>query len=429
MSEVSREKPASLGQNKGVYAMHFVQKCRGCGADLVEVLLDLGASPLANSYISIEQIDLPELYIPLLVMVCGRCQLVQQHHNIDREAIFGDYAYQSSWSTSYVEHARTFADTAVERLDLTPASQVVEVASNDGYLLQWFVERGIPALGVEPAANIAALAEQRGIPTRVEFFGTSCGHRLRDEIGPADLIVANNVLAHVDDLHDFVGGVSELLAPTGRASVEFPHLMRLLDEVEFDTIYHEHVSYLSLLALEPVLAEHGLAVVDVEELAVHGGSLRIWVAHRNATTEWPSVERVRGAEVAAGLADLSTYARFAPTVCHQKRRILSHLIDQLDRGRRVAAYGAPAKGNTLLNYCGIGPDMIEFTVDRNPDKQGTLLPGSRIPVRDPEVLTAERPDVVVVLPWNLVDEVVPVVAAGRWGGETHVLRPGPAVVG
>jgi SAM-dependent methyltransferase len=409
--------------------MNFIQKCRGCGAELIDVLVDLGASPLANSYISATNISQPELFVPLLVLVCGRCWLVQQQHHIDREAIFSHYAYQSSWSTSFVEHAHRYVDSAIERLGLSERSRVVELASNDGYLLQWFVKRKIPVLGVEPAANIAQLAIERGVPTRVEFFGTEAGHSIGREVGEADLIVANNVLAHVEDLHDFVGGMAALLAPDGRVSIEFPHLLRLLEEVQFDTIYHEHVSYLSLLALEPLVAEHGLVVVDVEELAVHGGSLRIWLARKGATAELPSVARIRQAETRAGLERHDTYTSFDSTVAARKRRILSHLIDQLDRGRRVAAYGAPAKANTLLNYCGIGRDMIEFTVDRNPDKQGTLLPGSRIPVRAPEELAVERPDVVVILPWNIVDEVVPSLADERGASELHVLCPEPAVVG
>jgi 2-polyprenyl-3-methyl-5-hydroxy-6-metoxy-1,4-benzoquinol methylase len=392
-------------------------------------MLDLGVSPLANSYVTAAEVHHQELFLPLLVAVCGHCWLVQEPHHIDRHAIFDRYAYQSSWSTSFVEHARRYVEGVVDRLELTAESQVVELASNDGYLSQWFVEQGIPVVGVEPAANVAVLAEQRGVPTRVEFFGRAVAKDLRDEVGPADLIVANNVLAHVDDLHDFVGGMGELLAPEGRMSVEVPHLMRLLQEVQFDTIYHEHVSYLSVLALEPLLACHGLAIVDVEELALHGGSLRIWVAHRGATTERPSVERIRRAESAAGLDDFATYATFGATVATHKRKVLTHLIGQLDQGKRIAAYGAPAKGNTLLNYCGVGTDMIEFTVDRNPDKQGTLLPGSRIPVRHPDQLAAERPDVVVILPWNLADEVIPSVDAAGWGGELHVLRPEPAVVG
>ncbi|MDH4076207.1 MAG: class I SAM-dependent methyltransferase [Acidimicrobiia bacterium] len=404
-------------------------KCRGCGAALSEIMVDLGPQPLANSYVPVEAARAGELFIPLTVYVCSQCYMVQLHHEVPPSAIFSDYAYQSSWSTSYVEHARRYVDMATARLGLDSSSRVVEIASNDGYLLQWFVAKGIPVLGIEPAANIAVLAEAKGIPSRVQFFETSVGRQVRDEVGPADLMIANNVLAHVHELHDFVGGFRELLAPTGRVTFEFPHLLRLMEQVEFDTIYHEHFSYFSLLALEPVFAAEGLAVVDVEELSVHGGALRLWLAHTGATPETPNVDRIRQAEAAAGLDRLHTYTQFGRTVAQHKREMLVHLIGHLDAGKRLAAYGAPAKGNTLLNYCGIGVDMIPFTVDRNPDKQGTLLPGTRIPVRAPEVLPEEKPDVVVILPWNLADEIAPMVNAASWGGVTEILRPHPRVVG
>lgn len=404
-------------------------KCRGCGAALSEVMVDLGPQPLANSYVPLEAARAGELFIPLTVYVCSQCYMVQLHHEVPPSAIFSDYAYQSSWSTSYVEHARRYVDLATARLGLDSSSRVVEIASNDGYLLQWFVAKGIPVLGIEPAANIAVLAEAKGIPSRVQFFETAVGRQVREEVGPADLMIANNVLAHVHELHDFVGGFRELLAPTGRVTFEFPHLLRLMEQVEFDTIYHEHFSYFSLLALEPVFAAEGLAVVDVEELSVHGGALRLWLSHAGATPETPNVDRIRQAEAAAGLNQLHTYTQFGLTVAQHKREMLAHLINHLDAGKRLAAYGAPAKGNTLLNYCGIGVDMIPFTVDRNPDKQGTLLPGTRIPVRAPEVLAEEKPDVVVILPWNLADEIAPMVNAASWGGVTEILRPHPRVVG
>ncbi len=268
-------------------------KCRGCGAALSEIMVDLGPQPLANSYVPLEAARAGELFIPLTVYVCAQCYLVQLHHAVPPSAIFSDYAYQSSWSTSYVDHARRYVDAATARLGLDSSSRVVEIASNDGYLLQWFVAKGIPVLGIEPAANIAVLAEAKGIPSRVQFFETAVGRQVRDEVGPADLMIANNVLAHVHELHDFVGGFRELLAPTGRVTFEFPHLLRLVEHAEFDTIYHEHFSYLSLLALEPVFAAEGLAVVDVEELSVHGGALRLWLAHIGATPETPNVDRIR----------------------------------------------------------------------------------------------------------------------------------------
>ena len=406
----------------------LLTKCRGCGTGLNDVMLDLGSSPLANSYLPASAVLQPELVIPLIVLVCSRCLLVQLHHGVDRSEIFSDYAYQSSWSSSFVAHARNFVDDVSRQLELDESSNVVELASNDGYLLQWFVERGVPVLGIDPAQNIAPLAEARGVPTKVAFFGVQVGRDVRADRGPADLIIANNVLAHVDDLHDFVGGMTELLAPTGRVTIEFPHVMRLIDEVEFDTIYHEHFSYFSLLALEPVFQEHGLRVVDVEELPVHGGSLRVWLAHADHAVESASVDRIRRAELANGLAELDTYRTFGRRVAEAKRSILRYLFDEADRGSRIAAYGAAAKGNTLLNYCGIGTDMIEFAADSNPDKQNRLLPGSHIPVFHPDYLAEQRPDAVVLLAWNLRDELANVVAADRWGGTMHVLRPTPAPV-
>jgi SAM-dependent methyltransferase len=408
--------------------IHGTSMCRGCGSVLDDVMVDLGSSPLANSYIPMADALQPEVSVPLTVFVCCRCRLVQLHHAVDRAEIFSDYAYQSSWSSMFVEHAKNYVATVVDRLDLNESSNVVEVASNDGYLLQWFVARGIPVLGVDPAANVAPLAEARGVPTKVAFFGVDVGEDLRTEIGAADLIVANNVLAHVDDLHDFVGGMAALLAPDGRVTIEFPHVMHLIDDVEFDTIYHEHFSYFSLLAVEPVFQKHGLVVVDVEELPVHGGSLRVWLAHAGTTAVTSAVTELRAVERAHGLADLGTYLRYGTRVAAAKREIVRYLIDELEQGHRIAAYGAAAKGNTLLNYCGIGPDMIEFAADSNPDKQEHLLPGSRIPVRHPDVLKAEEPDAVVLLAWNIKDELVDVVAADRWGGTMHVLRPSPTPV-
>ncbi len=392
-------------------------------------MVDLGPSPLANSYVALERAHEGELFVPLTTLVCDNCFLVQLHHDVSPSSIFSHYAYQSSWSTSWLDHAHRYVDMVSDRLGLDSESRVVELASNDGYLLQWFQPKGVPVLGIEPAANVAAIAIERGIPTNVEFFGTDVGRRVRDEFGPADLIIANNVLAHVPELHDFVGGVKALLGPDGRATFEFPHLLPLIEEVEFDTIYHEHFSYFSLLALEPVFAAEGLSIVDVDELSTHGGAIRIWAAHAGSAVEAPVVAQIRNREAAAGLGSLATYHRFGLTVAQHKRTILRHLIDELDKGSLIAAYGAPAKGNTMLNYCGIGPDMIRFTVDRNPDKQDTLLPGSRIPVLAPEALRAAEPDLVVILPWNLADEIAPMVDAASWGGRTEILRPAPRVVG
>ena len=399
--------------------------CRGCGAPVDDVMVDLGMSPLANSYIPVERGPGSEVFRPLRAVVCARCFFVQLDHVADPGDIFSDYAYFSSWSTSWLDHARRFADDAVRRLGLGPDSLVVELASNDGYLLRWFAERGIAVLGVEPAANVAAVAAERGIPTLVRFFGAETANDIVREQGRADLVVANNVLAHVPDLHDFVEGISILLAPGGRATVEFPHLLRLVQEVQFDTIYHEHYSYLSLLALEPALAVHGLSVVDVERLTTHGGSLRVHLSASGSATE--AVERVRGEERAAGLDRIETYAAFGQQVAARKRSILRFLFDLHDRALTVAGYGAPAKGNTLLNYCGIRTDLVSFTVDANPAKQGTLLPGSHIPVLPPDALRERRPDRVVLLPWNLRDELVESLADVRgWGGRFVVLQPEPA---
>lgn len=401
--------------------------CRGCGGPLDHQFVDLGVSPLANTYVTPARAGEPEAFLSLAPWVCRACLLVQLHHSVPPSQIFSDYAYLSSCSSSWVEHARRFALSCVADLGLGPGSLVVEIASNDGYLLQWFVEAGIEVLGVEPARNVAAIAESRKVPTRVDFFGKNVGQELSAE-RRADLVIGNNVLAHVPDLHDFVAGLAAIVAPTGRISLEFPHLLRLIEEVQFDTIYHEHFSYFSLYSLEPVFAAHGLVVVDVEELPSHGGSLRLWVA-QEGTESSGRVDSIRAAELRAGLQDLSRYEQFAPVVAQHKRAVLRHLIDLLDTGRRVAAYGAPAKGNTLLNYCGIGREMIAYTVDRNPEKQDTLLPGSRIPVLAPQALEDDKPDVIILLPWNLRDELQMALAPLReFGTELHVLRPWPAVI-
>ncbi len=392
--------------------------CRGCGAEVRESLVDLGVQPLSNAYVPRAAADAPEPFYPLHPMVCERCFFVQLGVFASPQSIFGDYAYFSSYSTSWLAHCAAHAARSIERLGLGEHSLVVEVASNDGYLLRSFVERGIPVLGVEPAANVAEEARRNGVRTRTAFFGAGEAERIAAEHGRADLMLANNVLAHVPDIHDFVEGFRRLLAPGGVAAFEFPHLLPLLAETQFDTIYHEHFSYLSLLALEPVLAAHALAVVDAERISTHGGSLRLWVAHAGGPPAAASaVGELRDAERAGGLHDLATYRAFAPRVRAVKRELLRFLIDAAERGRRVAAYGAAAKGNTLLNYCGVRNDLVEFVVDRNPHKQGHLLPGSRIPVEPVETLLAQRPDYVLVLPWNLAAEIVDQMSAVReWGG-------------
>jgi hypothetical protein len=399
--------------------------CRACGAPLSTVMIDLGVTPLANSFL--RQDDLPgdEPAFPLRAVVCDACLLVQLDHVVDTAAVFSDYAYCSSYSPSWVAHARRYCDTIVERLSLDAGSQVIEIASNDGYLLRNFVARGIPCLGVEPAGNIARIAVAAGVPTRVSFFNTTTARQLAQEGVRADLVIANNVLAHVPALNDFVEGIRVVLGRAGVATFEVPHLLRLISGAEFDTIYHEHFSYFTVLAVESVFAAHGLELFDVEELTTHGGSLRLFVQHAGGPREMtPAVERVRRLEQEAGLADSRTYGRVGDAAASIRDTFLRFLRTAQAEGSCVAAYGAPAKGNTLLNYCGIGPDLIRLTVDLNPAKQNRFLPGSRIPVYAPDALRHLRPDFVVVLPWNLRDEITAQLAwIGEWGGRFVVPIP------
>lgn len=367
---------------------------------------------------------------PLHVRVCEACLLVQLPEMESPTTIFGDYAYFSSYSELWLRHAEAFVARMVERLGLGPDSHVIEVASNDGYLLQYLARRGIPVLGIEPAANVARVAEERGVPTMVSFFGVDTARALVAAGREADLLVGNNVLAHVPDLADFVQGLAIALGPRGTITLEFPHVLRLIAERQFDTIYHEHFSYFSLLALEPVFAAHGLAVVDVERLATHGGSLRIYVRRLvDGVAESRAVEELRADEVAAGLDDLATYMGFGDAVAEVKRDLLRFLIEVRRDGRRVVGYGAPAKGNTLLNYCGVGTDLLEYTVDRSPHKQGLFLPGTRIPIHPPERILEDQPDYVLILPWNLREEIVDQLPQVRsWGGRFAVPVPRLSVV-
>jgi SAM-dependent methyltransferase len=399
--------------------------CRGCGAPLSRTLVDLGLSPLSNSYVPPERMQQGEVFHPLHALVCDHCHLVQLEAFEAPAAIFTDYAYFSSVSSTWLAHAEAYAAAVTRRFGLGPASRVVEVASNDGYLLQYFARAGIPMLGVEPAANVAAVARQRGVPTEVAFFGQDTAERLLAEGGPADLMVANNVLAHVPDLHDFLAGFATLLAPEGVVTFEFPHLLRLLAETQFDTIYHEHFSYLSLGVVAGLLQNHGLRVFDVEELPTHGGSLRVFACHEDAAQDgMAAAGRVIEAERAAGLFEASGYAGFAERVVRIKCDALEFLIGARRAGQVVVGYGAAAKGNTFLNYCGIGPELVRAVADRSPAKQGSLLPGSRIPVVSPEALLAMRPDVVLILPWNLTAEVMAELAAIRaWGGRFATAIP------
>jgi len=400
--------------------------CRNCRAPLTETFADLGMTPLANSYVPPGRAAAAEPFYPLHAFVCSDCRLVQLGEFVSPQEIFGDYLYFSSYSESWLRHAEAYAAAMTGRLGLGPGSLVVEVASNDGYLLQYFRARGVPVLGVDPAANVAQAAIAKGIPTEVAFFGEATARRLREAGVRPDLICANNVMAHVPDLHDFVEGFRVLLAPGGVLTVEFPHLLRLMEHNEFDTIYHEHFSYFSLTTAEAVLARHGLVVFDVEELPTHGGSLRLFVRHEEdaARPLGAAVEALRAREAAAGLLDLETYRRYAQRVVESKCALLDFLIAARRAGHRVVGYGAPAKGNTLLNYCGVGPELLEFTVDRNPHKQGHLLPGTRIPIRAPEAILEARPDYVLILPWNLKDEIASQMAAIRdWGGRFVVPLP------
>jgi SAM-dependent methyltransferase len=381
--------------------------CRSCDVPIAHLFADLGSSPLANAYPTEEEIERQEPFYPLRVFVCDRCFLVQLPAAVDPEALFADYAYFSSYSESWLRHARNYVEQVTERFDLGSTSNVLEIASNDGYLLQYFKERGVPVLGIEPARNIAAAAEAAGIPTLVEFFRRETGERLRDSDGAADLLVANNVLAHVPDLNGFVAGVHAALKPGGVATMEFPHLLKLIEHTEFDTIYHEHLSYFSLLAVERVLARADLTLFDVEELPTHGGSLRIYARREEFDPAIDaSVQELRGRELAAGLDRVETYTSFDERIRQAKRDLLAFLIEEKRAGKSIVGYGAPAKATTLLNYCGIGRDFIDYVVDRSPHKQGRFLPGTHLPIHDPEEVVQTKPDYLLILPWNLKDEIM-----------------------
>ncbi|HSM61659.1 MAG TPA: class I SAM-dependent methyltransferase [Longimicrobiales bacterium] len=404
--------------------------CRFCGEPLRHVVTDLGMSPLCESYLSADELDRMEPFYPLVVRVCDRCFLVQLDEFVSGEDIFRDYAYFSSYSDSWLDHCRRYADAMVERLGLHGGSRVVEVASNDGYLLQYFVERGIPALGIEPARNVARVAAERGIETITEFFGVELATRLAAEGRTADLLAGKNVLAQVHDLNDFVAGLAILLADEGTLTIEFPHLVRLIEGLQFDTIYHEHFSYFSFSSAETVLRAHGLRIHDVEEVPTHGGSLRVHASHERAGRKRTArVAELRRAERDLGVETLAYYASFDERVKETKRKLLDFLIRARREGRSVAGYGAPGKGNTLLNYCGIRTDFLDFTVDRSPHKQGRFLPGTHIPIHAPEKIFEARPDYVLILPWNLKEEIVAQLEGIReWGGRFVVPIPEPTVL-
>jgi C-methyltransferase C-terminal domain/Putative zinc binding domain/Methyltransferase domain len=400
--------------------------CRHCDTTLTETFCDLGMSPLANSYLSVEQLNQMEPFYPLHAYVCSDCFLVQLQEYATPDSIFTDYAYFSSYSESWVAHAKAYVDEMIQRFGLGASSQVIEIASNDGYLLQFFRNKGVPVLGIEPATNVAHVAVQKGIPTRVEFFNPTTASRLAEDGIKADLLLGNNVLAHVPMLNDFVRGLKIALKPLGIITMEFPHLLRLVEDCQFDTIYHEHFSYLSFLAVERVFATAGLKLFDVDELPTHGGSLRIYAAHsenhERAATD--AVAALKAREVAGGLRDLGTYRAFADKAQKVKRELLRFLIDARDQGKTVVGYGAPAKGNTLLNYCGVRRDLVSYTVDRSPHKQGRFLPGVHLPILDPETIRETKPHYVLILPWNLKDEVMKQMAFIRdWGGQFVVPVP------
>ncbi len=405
-------------------------RCRFCAAPLSHVFVDLGMSPLCETFLLPDELNRMEPFYPLKVWVCERCFLVQLQEYVSPAEIFTEYAYFSSYSSSWIRHARDYTEVAIGRFGLGSRSRVVEVASNDGYLLQHFVERGVPVLGVEPAANVARAAVEKGVPTVVKFFGRRTAEELAAEHGRADLIVGNNVLAHVPDINDFVGGLKILLDPRGAITMEFPHLWRLIEENQFDTIYHEHFSYLSFSTVRAIFEAHGLRLFDVERLSTHGGSLRVYACHaEDGRKAEPRVEELLAAERAAGFGSLERYLSFAPRVEETKRALLEFLIEARSAGRRVAAYGAPGKGNTLLNYCGIRSDFVDYAVDRNPYKHGRFTPGTHIPIHAPEKIRETRPDLILILPWNLKDEVVEQLAYVReWGGRFVVPIPRVAVI-
>ncbi len=406
------------------------QKCRFCDHTLEHVFVDLGVSPVSNDFLSADALSKMEPMYPLCVYVCEKCFLVQLPEYQSADSLFrDDYVYFSSFSKSWVQHAADYVDMMYDRFGYNSESQVVELASNDGYLLQHFKAKGVPVLGVEPCANVAAAAEkEHGIPSVVKFFGVQTAKELLDDGKSADLLLGNNVLAHVPDINDFVGGMKLLLKPGGVITMEFPHLMKLIDLNQFDTIYHEHYSYLSFSAVERVFSHHGLTLFDVEELATHGGSLRIFARHADDQSK-PVTDRaieMLNREDQAGYNSLQYYQSYQARVEKTKRNLLAFLIEAKEQGKQIVGYGAPAKGNTLLNYCGIRTDFIDYTTDLSPHKQGLYLPGVRIPVYAPEKIMETRPDYVLILPWNLKNEIIKQMQAVRsWGGK--FVTPIPSV--
>lgn len=407
-------------------AEHAHPPCLFCREPLHASVVDLGKSPLCETFLEARQLREMEPFYPLHVFVCTDCWLVQLPEHVTPEGIFTDYPYFSSYSDSWLDHARRYVNAVVDRFGLDDTSQVVELGSNDGYLLRFVIERGIPALGVEPAPNVAAAAEAAGVPTEVAFFGRDCARRLVERGQQADLVAGANVMAQVPDPNDFLAGIALLLKPDGVCTIEFPHLVNLVEHNQFDTIYQEHFFYFSLSVVQRMFATHGLRVFDVEELPTHGGSLRIYATHQGSARHVPSqaVDDLLKREAALGVETLAYYANFAENVMCAKRRLLRFLIDARDRGESVVGYGAPGKGNTLLNYCGIRTDLLAWTVDRNPRKQGRYTPGTHIPICHPDRIAQERPDIVLILPWNLEREIAGQLSyIAEWGGRLAVPIP------
>jgi SAM-dependent methyltransferase len=405
--------------------------CRFCGKTLRTTFVDLGMSPFCQTHIEPQQLNHMEPFFPLHAWVCENCFLVQLEEYVAPANIFSEYAYFSSYADSWVEHARKYSVLMRDRFGLGRDSLVMEIASNDGYLLQHFVAASVPVLGIEPAANVAKVAQDKGIRTEVCFHGRTSADKIVAKYGHADLLLGNNVLAHVPDLNDFVAGMKRLLKPSGVITMEFPHLQRLMEQNQFDTIYHEHFSYFSFMTVEQVFAAHGLTLFDVDELSTHGGSIRIYARHSsdNAKPVSERAQQLRARELSMGFNRLVTYQDFAEQVKATKRKILSMLIDLKNRGKTIVGYGAPGKGNTLLNYCGIRTDMLAYTVDRNPYKQGKYTPGTHIPILSPDQIRETRPDYVFILPWNLKDEISSQMSFIReWGGRFIVPIPEPQIL-
>jgi len=400
--------------------------CRFCGTPLHHTFVDLGMSPLCESFLSFDQLNQMEAFYPLHVRVCDSCFLVQLEAYVSPEHIFREYAYFSSYADTWLKQCKAYADQVTERFNLNENSQVVELASNDGYLLQYFVEKNIPSLGVEPATNIAKVAIAKGVPTLNDFFGQECARKLVQQGKQADLIAANNVLAHVPDLNDFVAGIKILLKPHGVFTGEIQHLVRLMEANQFDTIYHEHFCYHTFTTLEKIFAAHGMTLFDVEELPTHGGSLRIYACHQDNSAQTISDRAIdlRNREMIAGFTSIDRYTNFEEQVRETKRKLLDFLIQAKREGKTVVGYGAPGKGNTLLNYCGIRTDFLDYTVDRNPYKHGKFLPGTHIPIYPPSKIHETKPDYVLILPWNFKDEIMEQMSGIReWGGQFVVPIP------